>query len=147
MSIFNGLAINTSGLALERMKLDTISTNIANVNTTRTAEGGPYKSKTVTFAENVKNIQNQGLNNITNYTGNMSYGVKVTGIRQDNTVKRTYDPSNPDANAQGYVRQSNVNMADQMIQMVQTMRTYEANVSATEANKALLKNALSISKN
>lgn len=147
MSIFNGLAINTSGLALERLKLDTISTNIANVNTTRTAEGGPYKSKTVTFAENMKNVQNQLNNNDAGFGNRMSYGVRVTGIKENNTIKRTYDPTNPDANANGYVRESNVNMADQMVQMVQTMRTYEANVSATEANKALLKNALSISKN
>lgn len=95
MSIFNGLQINASGLSLERMKLDVASTNIANVNTTRTAEGGPYKKKTVEFSENLR--QAQGTNKIT------SAGVKVTNIAEDNTTKLTYDPTNPDADANGYV--------------------------------------------
>ncbi|KRM96873.1 flagellar basal-body rod protein FlgC [Liquorilactobacillus aquaticus DSM 21051] len=146
MSIFNGLAINTSGLALERLKLDTISTNIANVNTTRTAEGGPYKRKSVEFSENLKNAQQ------TDSTGTQlkgtpqSYGVKVTGIQTDNTEKTSYDPSNPDADKNGYVRMSNVNMADEMVDMIQAMRTYEANTSAAEMNKTMLKKALEISK-
>lgn len=146
MSIFNGLAINTSGLALERLKLDIISTNIANVNTTRTAEGGPYKRKSVEFAENLKNAQ------ATDDTGTQlkgmpqSYGVKVTGMQTDNTEKTSYDPSNPDADQNGYVRMSNVNMADEMVDMIQAMRTYEANTSAVEMNKTMLKKALEISK-
>lgn len=138
MSIFNGLQINASGLSLERMKLDVASTNIANVNTTRTAEGGPYKEKTVEFSENLR--QAQGTNKIT------SAGVKVTNIAEDNTTKLTYDPMNPDADANGYVEMPNVNMADEMVDMIQAMRTYEANVSSTEANKNILKKALEISK-
>lgn len=137
MSIFNGLQINASGLSLERMKLDVASTNIANVNTTRTAEGGPYKKKTVEFSENLR--QAQGTNKIT------SAGVKVTNIAEDNTTKLTYDPTNPDADANGFVG-SYVNMADEMVDMIQAMRTYEANVSSTEANKNILKKALEISK-
>ena len=138
MSIFNGLQINASGLSLERMKLDVASTNIANVNTTRTAEGGPYKKKTVEISENLR--QAQGTNKIT------SAGVKVTNIAEDNTTKLTYDPTNPDADANGYVEMPNVNMADEMVDMIQAMRTYEANVSSTEANKNILKKALEISK-
>lgn len=138
MSIFNGLQINASGLSLERMKLDVASTNIANVNTTRTAAGGPYKKKTVEFSENLR--QAQGTNKIT------SAGVKVTNIAEDNTTKLTYDPTNPDADANGYVEMPNVNMADEMVDMIQAMRTYEANVSSTEANKNILKKALEISK-
>ncbi len=138
MSIFNGLQINASGLSLERMKLDVASTNIANVNTTRTAEGGPYKKKTAEFSENLR--QAQGTNKIT------SAGVKVTNIAEDNTTKLTYDPTNPDADANGYVEMPNVNMADEMVDMIQAMRTYEANVSSTEANKNILKKALEISK-
>lgn len=138
MSIFNGLQINASGLSLERMKLDVASTNIANVNTTRTAEGGPYKEKKVEFSENLR--QAQGTNKIT------SAGVKVTNIAEDNTTKLTYDPTNPDADANGYVEMPNVNMADEMVDMIQAMRTYEANVSSTEANKNILKKALEISK-
>ena len=138
MSIFNGLQINASGLSLERMKLDVASTNIANVNTTRTAEGGPYKKKTVELSENL--LQDKGTNKIT------SAGVKVTNIAEDNTTKLTYDPTNPDADANGYVEMPNVNMADEMVDMIQAMHTYEANVSSTEANKNILKKALEISK-
>lgn len=101
MSIFDGLAINTSGLALERLKLDTISTNIANVNTNTTADGGPYRSKSVLFSENVKNAGKDD-SSIAN-GGQMSYGVKVNGIQQDDSVKRTYDPTNPQADQNGYV--------------------------------------------
>jgi flagellar basal-body rod protein FlgC len=144
LSIFDGLAINTSGLALERLKLDTISTNIANVNTNTTADGGPYKSKSVLFAENVKNAGKD--NSSISDNGQMSYGVKVTGIQQDNTVKRIYDPTSPQADQNGYVATSNVNLADQMVDMIQAMRTYEANETAAESNKEMLKKALEISK-
>ena len=143
MSVFNGLEINASGLALERLKLDTISTNIANVNTTRTAEGGPYKSKTVQFSESLKNAQSAG---DTSQGSQMSYGVKVTGISQDTTDKVEYDPTNADADQNGYVHMSNVNLSDQMVNMLQAMRTYEANTSAAESNKDILKKALEISK-
>lgn len=145
MSIFNGLEINASGLALERLKLDTISTNIANVNTTHTAERGAYKSKTVEFSESVKNAQSAGEIG-TGARSQLSYGVKVTGIAQDNTDKVEYDPTNADADANGYVHISNVNLSDQMVNMIQTMRTYEADTSAAESNKDILKKALEISK-
>lgn len=138
MSIFNGLQINASGLSLERLKLDVASNNISNVNTTRTAEGGPYKKETVEFSENLK--QAEGANYLTHA------GVKVTNIAQDDTTKLTYDPDNPDANENGYVESPNVNMADEMVDMIQAMRTYQANVSSSEANKTILKKALEISK-
>jgi flagellar basal-body rod protein FlgC len=143
MSIFDGLEINTSGLALERLKMDTISTNIANVNTDETAEGGPYKSKSVLFSENVKNVASS---DATDENGQMSYGVKVDGIQEDDSVKRVYDPTDPSADDSGYIETSNVNLADQMVDMIQTMRTYEANETAAEDNKDILKKALEISK-
>lgn len=140
MGIFNGLNINASGLALERFKLDTISTNIANVNTTKTAEGGAYKQKTVTFAENLR--QSIGTNRL-----ERSYGVRSTGITENQEIKMSYDPENPESDENGYVEQSNVNMADEMVAMLQAVRTYEANASAAESNKTILKKALEISKN
>ncbi|MGX7195984.1 flagellar basal body rod protein FlgC [Enterococcus olivae] len=146
MSIFNGLNINASGLSLERLKLDTISTNIANVNTTRTAEGGAYRKKTIEFSESLKDATqlNQRNNPLTN--NRMSYGVRVTGISEDQTVRMSYDPTNPDADEDGNVEQSNVNVADEMIDMIQALRTYEANASAVEMNKSMLRKALEISK-
>lgn len=138
MGIFNGLTINASGLALERLKLDTISANIANVNTNQTTDTEAYQKKSVQFSENLKNSQN-GLSS-------ESAGVKVTGIDTDDSVKLAYDPTNEAADENGYVAQSNVDIADEMVQMIQTVRTYEANVSASEMNKTILKKALEISK-
>lgn len=138
MGIFNGLTINASGLALERLKLDTISANIANVNTNQTTDTEAYQKKSVQFSENLKNSQN-GLSS-------ESAGIKVTGIDTDDSVKLAYDPTNEAADENGYVAQSNVDMADEMVQMIQTVRTYEANVSASEMNKTILKKALEISK-
>lgn len=145
MSFFNGLNINASGLALNRLQMDVSSTNIANVNTNTTPEGGPYKAKTVQFSENLMASQDN-LNNPSNLNS-PSYGVKVTGITANQNVKRTYDPTNPNADANGYVAQSNVNLADEMVKMIQAQRSYEANVSATEMNKSILQKALQISLN
>lgn len=146
MSIFNGLNINVSGLALERLKLDTISTNIANVNTTRTPEGGAYRKKSIDFAESLKNISTTEQERNSLATNRMSYGVRINGITEDQTVRASYDPTNPDADENGYVEQSNVNMADEMVDMIQALRTYEANASAVEMNKSMLRKALEISK-
>lgn len=146
MSFFNGLNINASGLALNRLQMDVSSTNIANVNTNTTPEGGPYKAKTVQFSENLM-AQQADLNDPSSSLNSPSYGVKVTGITANQNIKRTYDPTNPNADANGYVAQSNVNLADEMVKMIQAQRSYEANVSATEMNKAILQKALQISLN
>lgn len=139
MSIFDSLNINASGLALNRLQMDVGSTNIANVNTNRTPEGGPYKAKTVLFSENLLASQNS--------LPTMSYGVKVTGIQANQVAKRVYDPNNPDADTQGYVTQSNVNLADEMVKMIQAQRSYEANITAANMNKSMLQKALTISVN
>lgn len=146
MSFFNGLNINASGLALNRLQMDVSSTNIANVNTNTTPEGGPYKAKTVQFSENLMAHQ-ADLNDPSSSLNSPSYGVKVMGITANQNVKRTYDPTNPNADANGYVAQSNVNLADEMVKMIQAQRSYEANVSATEMNKSILQKALQISLN
>lgn len=170
MAIFQSMNINTSGLNLERTKLDVISSNIANVNTTRTEDGGPYLSKQVTFEENMKNIDlfpaNQAGNKnvgremvLTNdrhqlaspgsgrRSGQTSAGVRATGIvENEENTRIVYDPSHPDANEEGYVEYPNVDMADEMIDMMNTIRSYEANVTAMDASKAMLKKALEISK-
>ena len=143
MSVFNSMQINSSGLTLERLKMDTISTNIANINTTRTAEGGPYKRKEVLFQESLINEKSK----FTGLIEKKSVGVKVTGIAEDNeNLKMVYDPSHPDADEEGYVMMSNVNMVDEMIALINTQRSYEANVTALNTSKSMLKKALEISK-
>ncbi|MGF2143928.1 flagellar basal body rod protein FlgC [Vagococcus fluvialis] len=138
MGIFDSFNINSSGLSLERIKLDTISTNIANVNTTRTENGGPYRRKEVVFEESLKQ---QTSNNVMK-----SYGVKTTGILEDQEVKRVYQPEHPDSDDYGYLELPNVNLSDEMINMMNTLRTYEANASAFESSKNMMKKALEISK-
>lgn len=143
------MQINASGLNLERLKIDTISTNIANVNTTRTEDGGPYRRKIVDFRENLVTERNK-LNNGSNlsvFNKEESLGVNVVGIREDNSELRIeYNPSHPDADESGYVTYSNVNMVDEMIDLIKAQRTYEANVTALNTSKSILKKALEITK-
>src|SRR5690606_2423192 len=127
MSVFSSMQINASGLSLERLKMDTISTNIANINTTRTEDGGPYLRKEVVFEENLKTMKNK----LNGRNEKKSMGVKVTGIVDVNEdLKVVYDPMHPDADEDGYVLMPNVNMVDEMIALINTQRTYEANVTA-----------------
>lgn len=142
MSVFSSMQINASGLTVERLKMDLISTNIANINTTRTDEGGPYRRKTLLFEENL-NLERSRL---TNKIENKSQGVRVVGIEEDEDFKIIYEPDHPDADEDGYVNMPNVNMVDEMIALINTQRTYEANVTALNASKSILKKALEISK-
>ena len=142
MSVFSSMQINASGLTVERLKMDLISTNIANINTTRTDEGGPYRRKTLLFEENL-NLERSRL---TNKIENKSQGVRVVGIGEDEDFKIIYEPDHPDADEDGYVNMPNVNMVDEMIALINTQRTYEANVTALNVSKSILKKALEISK-
>lgn len=141
MSIFDSMRINSSGLSLERLKLDTISSNIANVNTTRTEVGGPYQKKTVVFEESLM----QKTSDLAGSINQKSFGVRATGIEASDEIVIEYNPTHPDADEFGYVTKSNVNMADEMVEMMNTIRTYEANVTATNASKNMLSKALEIS--
>lgn len=162
MSVFNSMRINHSGLSLERLKMDVISTNMANVNTTRTEDGGPYLKKEVVFSEsmvtaqsNINRRQGDGVNKTHRahldmpFTGGRrkSSGVKVVGIREsEEGLRQVYDPEHPDSDEEGYVVLPNVNMVDEMISLINVQRTYEANVTALTTSKNLLKKALEISK-
>lgn len=136
------MQINASGLTLERFKLDTISTNIANVNTTRTEDGeGPYIKQEVEFEENLKRVTSA----FDEGSRVMSAGVRITGIATDeNNIRFVYEPEHPDANEEGYVAYPNVDMADEMINMMTAIRTYDANVTAINSSKDMLKRALEI---
>lgn len=142
MSIFNAMQINASGLTLERFKLDTISTNIANVNTTRTEDGeGPYIKQSVVFEENFQRANAQLVDN----SNVKSAGVRITGIdRDEDNVRLAYEPNHPDADEDGYVAYPNVDMADEMVDMMTAIRTYDANVTAINSSKDILKRALEI---
>lgn len=138
---FDTLRISASGLSAERLSMDTIASNIANVDTTRGANGKPYRRKIAVFQENL----NQELNKNTGSYEDVPMGVKAVGIVDDSSpLRREYDPSNPDADAQGYVSKPNVNVLNEMADMIVATRTYEANVTAIESEKSMFSKALEI---
>jgi flagellar basal-body rod protein FlgC len=144
MGMFGAIDAAASGLTAERLRMDVISNNIANVNTTRTAEGGAYRRQVVVFAprENEANFA-QMLSEKLN-TGN---GVKVVGITKDNSpTHRIYDPTHPDANQDGYVEMPNVNVVTEMVDMITATRAYEANVTSINSAKSMALKALEIGK-
>ena len=138
MRLFNSFAISASGLTAERLRMDLISSNIANINTTRTAEGGPYKRKVAVFAEKLE----QEIKKNSKATGK---GVEVVGIYEDQSPdKLVYDPTHPDADEQGYVHMPNVNVVTEMVDLITASRSYEANITALNAAKAMALKALEI---
>lgn len=141
VNTFNSLRISASGLSAERLAMDTIASNIANVNTTRGVDGQPYRRKVAVFQENL----DKELNRQTGKYEDVPMGVKVVGIQTDNSpLRRVYDPSNPDADAQGYVSMPNVNVLNEMADMIVATRTYEANVEAINSEKSMFLKALEI---
>ena len=145
MSAFNGMDISASGMTAQRLRMDIISQNIANVNTTRDENGDPYKRKIVTFSE--KNVTPFG-DILMKKEGTVGSGVKVSQIGQDNTtaMRRVYDPSHPDADEDGYVTYPNVNSVQEMTDLIDASRSYEANVTAFNATKNMALKGLEIGK-
>src|SRR5580692_12099546 len=120
--MFGTLAVSASGLSAQRFRMDTIATNIANAETTHTADGGPYRRRTVEMQP-----ADGG-------------GVQVTGVSEDATAgPLVYDPAHPDANADGYVRYPNVSVTDEMVGLMDSRRMYEANATVFQATKSMLK--------
>lgn len=139
---FNTLRISASGLSAERLRMDTIASNMANAETTRGADGQPYRRKVAVFQENL----NSELNKNGQYT-RVPMGVKAIGVGEDpSPLRRVYDPANPDADADGYVSMPNVNILNEMADMMVATRSYEANVSAVNAEKSMFSKALEIGK-
>ncbi len=141
MKIFDSLAISGSALTAEKLRLDIISNNLANINTTRTPEGGPYRRQVPLFAENLKDA---GFGRAYGRTSDPG-GVRVRGIVHDPTdPKLVYEPDHPDANEEGYVEMPNIDMVKEMVDMITATRSYEANVTALNAAKNMFLKALEI---
>lgn len=139
-----GFRISSSGLTAQRKRLDSISSNIANVNTTRTPEGGPYRRKDVVF-EAMTDTRNFGEILSSTSPQNDMQRVQVTDVVSDRGAPlMKYDPTHPDANADGYVAYPNINIMEEMANMIQATRAYEANVSALQATKDMALSALEI---
>lgn len=151
MSMFGGIDAAASGLTAERLRMDVISNNIANVNSTRTVDGGPFKRKYVIFQprEAEKNSFSAMLDGAMNKGGKnrVGDGVRAIGIGTDDSMgKLVYDPGHPDANADGYVELPNVDIVTEMVDMITASRAYEANVTTINAAKSMAQQALNISK-
>jgi len=145
MGYFGALDISASGLTAQRLRMDTISQNIANVNTTHTANGGPYRRKVTLFEERVTPALFNGYLRSAMKGDNLGFGVRVARIFEDSApFKKVYEPGHPDADADGYVDLPNVDVVTEMINMISASRSYEANVTSINATKALANKALEI---
>ena len=148
MSMFTAFNINASGLTAQRYRMDIISENVANANTTRTADGTPYRRKVVTFEEKTGGVEKFGavFNKAkNNYCGN---GGKVDAVTEDTwtEMNKVYDPSHPDADENGYVTYPNVNIITEMTNLIDASRAYEANSTAFNASKSIAQQALNMGK-
>jgi flagellar basal-body rod protein FlgC len=145
MDLIKCMDIAASGMTSQRTRLNVITMNLANANTTKTEDGTPYKRKTAIFR--TVPMTNSFEDQLNNTLDNHLYGVEVSKIVPVNTeMKKIYDPTHPDADKSGYVFLPNVNLVEEMVQMLNANRSYEANASAIKAAKDMATKALEIGK-
>lgn len=136
---FTAFKISASAMTAQKTRMDTISSNLANINTTKTAEGGPYQRQQVVFRSKDMNSFDDNLTK--------ALGVEVTRIEKDRSpAKLVYDPSHPDADETGTVAMPNINLMKEMVDMMLATRSFEANVTAVNSAKAMFMKALEIGK-
>ncbi|WOV86124.1 flagellar basal body rod protein FlgC [Sporosarcina oncorhynchi] len=153
MSIFHSLNTSASALTAQRLRMDVISSNMANIDSTRgkmvDGEWEPYRRKMVSFQPREGQFSTMlNLAMGTSRHGGVGEGVKISGIKEDTEtpLKLVFDPTHPDANEEGYVQMPNVDPLREMIDLMSATRSYEANVTVLNANKAMLMKALEIGK-
>jgi len=143
MNFLDAFHISSSGLTAQRLRMNLISGNLANINTTRTSQGGPYKKKDAVFAAHAN--QQSFRNMLKSQMTGKSSEVKVVGIIDDpRPPQLKYDPQHPDADKNGYVAMPNINIIEEMVNMMSATRSYEANVTAVKATKNMALKALEI---
>ncbi|ENY6719583.1 flagellar basal body rod protein FlgC [Campylobacter jejuni] len=161
MAYLSDFDISGYGLSAQRFRMSVISSNIANVNTTRTAEGGPYRRREVIFkATDFNKLLNEQINKDNNF---LKYENPLNDpnspeeakpaiqsvvvdkvVRDDKDFRMKYDPSHPDANAEGYVAYPNVNPVIEMADLIEATRAYQANVSAFTSAKTIAQSAIDL---
>ena len=144
MGFLNSINVSASGLTAEKLRMDVISKNIANANTTRTVNGTPYRRQVVVFEGADSNVPfSQYLSDASKSM--IGGGVKVKSIIEDQTpFKLVYEPGHPDADKDGYVKMPNVDIMTEMVNMITASRAYEANVTALNTTKSIAMKALEI---
>jgi flagellar basal-body rod protein FlgC len=148
--MFRMLGIASSGLQAHRVRMDTVAMNIANAETTRSADGGPYRRRVVEleptqqspFVDAIALAQG---NTYPESEADAATGVRVRGITEDTTSgPRVYEPGHPDADADGYVTYPNVSITDEMVELMDARRMFEANATVFQVAKAMLRRSLDI---
>ncbi|MEG0307358.1 MAG: flagellar basal body rod protein FlgC [Clostridium sp.] len=143
MEAFRGLRISASGLSAERLRMDTISSNIVNAGTTKGKDGKPYVRKIAMFQENLEQAYNKNTGKV---EGKMQ-GIKSVGVIDDRSeLRKVYNPNHPDADVEGFVTMPNVNISNEMIELIASSRAYEANINAMNAQKSMFMKSLEIGK-
>ncbi len=146
MSMFGGMEISATALTAQRLRMNVTAENLANANSTKGADGQPYRRKEVVL----QSVGQGGFGSQLNAAmgrgeGMAPGGVQVAAIAEDQTAgKLAYDPSHPDANAQGYVQMPNVDTVTEMVDLIDAQRAYEANVTAMSASKQMFAKTLEI---
>ncbi len=142
MSLFSALQVSASGLGAQRTRAEMLVENMANAETTRTPEGGPYKRKDVVFATQIQASPFSAV-----FQNELATGVTVDQIVEDNRdPEMRYQPGHPDANANGYVAFPRLNPAEEMVDLLNSSRSYQANVSAMTAVKDMLTHSIDLLK-
>lgn len=143
MDLISALETSGSGLYAQSERMKVIASNLANANTTRTEEGGPYRRKDIVFTAVGPGSSFESV--LRSRMESQPCRVKVAGVVEDPRPPRTvYDPSHPDANAEGYVALPNINVMEEMVNMMLATRSYEANIMAINAAKGMAHKALTI---
>jgi len=143
MDLFKIFSISGSGMAAQKSRMSVVAGNLANSESTRTVDGGPYRRRDVIFqaAPPAGEFADE-LNDIA-ADQERAQGVEVVGVKQSNRPpRRIFDPSHPDANGEGYVAMPDINSIEEMVDMLSAVRSYEANLSAFNSTKALIRKIL-----
>ncbi len=147
MGLFDAINVSGSGLSAERLRMDVTAENLANAQSTRGADGQPYRRKQVILTEGSPVSSTSFAGQLTSAIGGSTgaRGVQVAAITEDPAPnRRIYDPGHPDANGEGYVELPNVNTVTEMVELISASRAYEANVTAMQTAKNMFTRTLDI---
>jgi flagellar basal-body rod protein FlgC len=140
MSLFSAIQVSASGMAAQRTRAELLVENMANAETTRTPEGGPYRRKDAVFSSEPQSSPFSAL-----FQNELATGVSVADVVQDNRPpEMRYLPGHPDANADGYVAFPGINPAEDMVDLMNASRSYQANVAAISSVKDMITRSISI---
>ena len=143
MSLFSVLSVSASGMSAQRTRAELLVQNIANSETTRTDEGGPYRRKDAVFSSDT--VSSPFASEFEAQLGGALTGVKVSDVTVDNSPpERRYMPGHPDADADGYVAMPKVNPAEDMVDLMGANRSYQANVAAMSAIKDMIQHSIDL---